>query len=115
MAGNVHKLVQKTEPEVVQAVISQSHANHRGTIRQEHGRTIEVSVRQVSSDDEDDAMFCEELLRLLRTVPARAELCHLAQKHRGNSPPTVLPPQLRSTRLGKHIRAPGGQGIAIHL
>jgi len=55
--ANVGKFVHQTKPEIVEAIIPQSHPNDRMIWRQEQRGTVKIGSCEVPLDDQRDAVL----------------------------------------------------------
>src|SRR5205807_212786 len=76
MQDDVGNFVHQREPEVVQGIAPQCQADNWNVFHEE-GCTIDFHSRNVSLDDEYDAMFSQQRLRLQWAIGLGAELGQL--------------------------------------
>ena len=68
MARNLREFVKQAEPEIIDSVIPKRHTNDRRIIGKQHGRPVEIGIRQVWCHHEDDSVLCQKGLCALRAI-----------------------------------------------
>ncbi len=76
----MRKLVQQTEPEIVESVVAERQADDRGAVGQLKRRSVEMRARQMGKADQMNAMLRQELLSEAWAVLRPAQPGDLAEE-----------------------------------
>ena len=80
------KLMEKTEPEIVDSIMAKCHADDRCSIRQEHGGTIKIGFREMGDHNQVNPLFFQIFPGQYGTVDKIALPCNVPQGFRRDCP-----------------------------